>query len=571
MAGPTFNAALHDLGLNSVGYMMAPGSRVQRADAVPATKRAALGESQFDIYPLDAFVALTTFEGGAGQGRLVAQDSFLSGFCDGTHQGHLFPARAATAESDGGTTTWYFTRRPLGAAPVLYGMTAGFIELIGTATTRARTAGVIGCKPTVTGSQFVYWTQGSAGARTLYYWDGNTGTAPANISSRLTGVASADVVVRYERGLWVLGLGTPTTTPAIIQSATAEGAAVAQVSVNFTATVAGNLVAVGIVQDTASPFSGIVGDVSGFSAGPSLTQGTLRVDTFYRANCPSLSSIRADFSGAPTESRITVVEMEGCALTSVLDDSDSVARAASQTMNSASVTTTGTNSMVLNFHAAAGGTGNTSGYTNSYTELRDDSGTAHEMSVSYLLKATAAATSTARTTSATAGEIVVITLAFKKSATPSGADMFGVWRSTDEAATFESIFPDTSTGIGEPRAALAAGGYLYFTTDTGLFRMKLQERAYADQVITELVVIKGELDRWDTPASNDTVAPVGKWIDTWEGLLYYNVGGTVRQFAPSDAGGQSRQLWPPPGWDWLGGEVRALVCSERSEEHTSEL
>src|SRR3990167_6120608 len=185
MAGPTFNAALHDLGLNSVGYMMAPGSRVQRADAVPATKRAALGESQFDIYPLDAFVALTTFEGGVGQGRLVAQDSFLSGFCDGTHQGHLFPARAATAEADGGTTTWYFTRRPLGAAPVLYGMTAGFIETVGSATAVARTAGAIGCKPLVTGSQYAYWTQGTAGARTFYQWGGDTGHAPTNISTLL--------------------------------------------------------------------------------------------------------------------------------------------------------------------------------------------------------------------------------------------------------------------------------------------------------------------------------------------------------------------------------------------------
>jgi hypothetical protein len=456
VGGPAFSALLHDLGINGVGYVTAKTARVQRQDAVPATARAALGEGRFDSYQIESFMAQATWEGGAGQARLVAQDSFLGGYCEGAFPGHLFPARARQVEGSGGTASWYFTRQPLGAAPVLYGITAATINLIGTGTTRARTAGAITCKPVVSGSQNVYWTQGSAGARALFQWDGNIADAPANVTSRLGGATDVCVVGRYERALWALGLGTPATTAAVVQSKHATFANVANASITLsTATTAGNLIVLIVAsEDAGAPTPQPLPETSWHRIVSDST-GTAMSTMFYYKNAPQMATIDVDFAEIATVSRLIAT--------------------------------------------------------------------------------------------------------FKQTTLPASSIMFKAWRTVDEGATWADIFPTTSTGISEPRAAVALGGFLYFTTATGLYALAAEEHEFEDHQKSIIVALKGPLDRWDVPYSSDMVAPAGQHLDVFDGILYYNVGATVRFYAPNGTG---QQLWPPPSWGWVVGEVRHVIAGE---------
>jgi hypothetical protein len=560
VGGPAFSALLHDLGINGVGYVTAKTARVQRQDAVPATARAALGEGRFDSYQIESFMAQATWEGGAGQARLVAQDSFLGGYCEGAFPGHLFPARARQVEGSGGTASWYFTRQPLGAAPVLYGITAATINLIGTGTTRARTAGAITCKPVVSGSQNVYWTQGSAGARALFQWDGNIADAPANVTSRLGGATDVCVVGRYERALWALGLGTPATTAAVVQSKHATFANVANASITLsTATTAGNLIVLIVAsEDAGAPTPQPLPETSWHRIVSDST-GTAMSTMFYYKNAPQMATIDVDFAEIATVSRLAVLEIEGCDTAAPLVVSDSVTRAASQDMSTPTVNATSTGIAVAAMFTDGGGTGDTTGYTNSYVEALDFGNTFNELAVATKVLSATGNTSTAATTTATAGNVVVLIATFKQTTLPASSIMFKAWRTVDEGATWADIFPTTSTGISEPRAAVALGGFLYFTTATGLYALAAEEHEFEDHQKSIIVALKGPLDRWDVPYSSDMVAPAGQHLDVFDGILYYNVGATVRFYAPNGTG---QQLWPPPSWGWVVGEVRHVIAGE---------
>src|SRR3990167_2718538 len=110
MANPTFDDKLHDLSLGGFGWMRVPDGFVSRSDTAPSNARSAEGEGRYDYFPTDAFVAIADFAGGVGQGRYVKADTMLSGIFDGRFQGHGFPARAAITASDGGCTSYFFTR-----------------------------------------------------------------------------------------------------------------------------------------------------------------------------------------------------------------------------------------------------------------------------------------------------------------------------------------------------------------------------------------------------------------------------------------------------------------------------
>ena len=118
MALPAYSDEDHDVGLGAPGavkgWMRLAGGQLTRGDALPGTARSASGESRFDIFTQDAFIAQADYGGGVGQARFVKSDTILSGLGDGRFQGHYFPARAAKTAYDGGSTYQYVETDHLG-------------------------------------------------------------------------------------------------------------------------------------------------------------------------------------------------------------------------------------------------------------------------------------------------------------------------------------------------------------------------------------------------------------------------------------------------------------------------
>ncbi len=566
-----FVAGLHDVGLgisggSVYGWQRSRQGQVQRADLVPATSRAALGLSTYDSYQIDAFLAQNTLEGGAGQGRFSAGDKYLSGLGD-AWPGHYFPQRLKqTAASTGGTTTWYMVRRPIGAAAILYGMDANSINIITTATERARSAGVIGCKPVVTGSQFAFWCQGTAGARDLYSWDGNTANAPADITSRLAGAQSPDVTALYERGLWVLGTGTPTVTPAIAGSGAnfahkTFGHVTSATMSLVTESTAGNLLLLAVqVEDTGTPTALPTPEGSWLTAANDRA-GDNTTWLFYRPNAPATETVTVGFSETASGVRIAVIEVEGIKQVTPMQGSNSVARTGSTDGTTPTITAVASGIAFAVLASSAATTWST--YSANWSELFD-TGAASTSTMAVVYTTTAASTDDTVATAAGAGDIVSIIANFTVTTTPAGSLMFKAWRSIDEGATFEDIFATTSTGIGEPRAALATGRELYFTTSGGmLYALAAEEREFEDHQEVVNVAIRGPIDAWDVPLTNEGSGAgpdiAGKWLATYDGSLFTNVGPSVRQLPIGGVTGSGRQVWPNQEWDWMIGEVRCVI------------
>lgn len=560
MVLPVFDPTKHDVGINGVGFMRAASGEgtIQRQDFAPATARAALGEGRYDTFQTESFLAQVDWEGGAGQGRLNAKDMFLTGVGDSRYEGRFFPARKKITESDGGSTSHYAS---VGSA--LYGFTDTAIETVGTATSQARTAGNLVCKPVVSGNGAVMWVQDNAGTNALFRWTGSG--SPANVTP--SGIVP-DIVSRYGKWMWCFGRRTRLPDISIEQSRfqTTGGNSRDRVALSWTnPTTAGNTLLAAVVG--ATPTS--------FPAGWMQIEKYQEMTLYLIEGSDTRAGNEQFILGAATTNDITVILIEIAGVMSrgaidILLTSQSTATVAA-TSTTTDTTATGTlsqaKSLVLTFsrmqHSAVDVVSATSEI--GYTEVVDtQKAQASRQAVVYVSsKQTSATTSEANTIQATlsgasSGTFMHenITLVLKGTELTAPVEQFTIHYSENDGASWREVAPISSTGIGRPRAALAAQGYLWFTTDAGLYHFAAEEQTYADQIATVLVAIRGPLDQWSVPYDTDAI---GTQLTIWDGALFYNVGATIRRFA---IGGQGNQLWPTTGWATIAGKIQALTSGE---------
>lgn len=562
MTLPDFDATKHAIGINGKGFMVAPDGAIVKQDFVPATSRAAQGEGRFDSFQSESFAAQSEFGGGAGQQRLSANDSYGSGLGDG-RWGRFFPPKKALTESDGGTTSYFVNRDT-----TLYGLTASAIETIGTATSQARTAGTVRCKPVTSGNQNAFWVQDVSGANALMKWTGSG--APTNVTPRNI---TPYLVSRYGKWMWLLGKRVRPAVPNIVQSITIPKTGTKSANVSWTQMfTSGNLALVALFHDPSAVVTPLdplwqVVDTSGnwtilSIEGAQSRPGSERFDLSVDRD---VTGVLLEVEGITTQGALDAVVVGDGSPSSVSVSSVTIGGPSTGTLSQAK-------NFILSVYDLYRDAGQISGTTvgTGFTELADAS--RQDPSPSNQVRWGVVASRVVSATASVQNQIVVsvsnvsttpndlnwnsVILAFKGVPYSEALDQFTVHYTEDDGASWIDASPLISTGIGAPIAALAAQGFLWFTTATGLYQMAAEEHTYEDHTSEVIVGIRGPLDQWSVPY--DTAA-VGTHLATYEGLFYYNVGATARQYAP---GGTGRQIWPPPDWGTVVGKVQALTAGE---------
>ena len=565
MALPTFDATKHDVGINGIGYMLTSG---QRQDLRPATSRASAGEGRYDFYETESYVALSRFGGGAGQQRLEDSGSYGTGVGDGRY-GRWFPARKWQTADYGNASEGFFA---IGSR--LFGITTTGIEQIHHATnTWSRTLGNITSPVRVSGNGYAFWTQAVSGKQRLFKFNPDVG-APEDCTP--PGMSNVSVVAPYGTAMWAFGTYLQESDPAIVQSVT--NASVDANIVNWNqAPELGNVCFVVVVANVVqgeTPTPAVTGYTKIEEVLPTGNGGVRKPYTAVFAKAADPQDVNAVMTGFTADSNNTyklylfeVAGLEGT-YASTLPIPDAKVKSATPYTTFSSVgdsnvflpwenefifsiwNQTDYNSVVSSITPEAG-----------FTELVDAapwSGAASNIEISW--KATSAIEDTEYTKTSSPGgtahtndRAAHITLAYRASRFDVDTDLFMVSKTNDDGITWTDAISPQSTAIEQPKSALAAQGFLWFTTPQGLYYL---EEAVNPASGNAMVNIKGPFDRWSVPYD---VAKTGDSLDVYEGLFYYNLGASVRQFAP---GGQGRHLWPPPDWATVSGKVQSLAASE---------
>lgn len=561
MASPAFDDALHDVGLNGIGYVRDPSAALHRDDAEPATARSAQGEGRYDSYQDDSYLAQADFSGGVGQGRLRSGDALLSGIGDGRNPGSFFPAKKRIASANNGGTTYEMLER-LG---VLYGMTATQIEQIESNTVQAITSGIQLCKPEVTAANNVVWVADESGTQKVRRWNGSAiaDVTPPNVVPYL--------VKLYNRFLWSFGQRTLPSTPTLVQQArsTTTSAAKSRAATWTQPTAGGSTL---LLSATAYPNAGTTVPTLTPPAGwTEVPNGSVsdtgapyaRTQVWYIESAPSQSGAVTVTSDITSYMAVNLVEFSGMLLSGVVDVADT--SVGTTTMVSASIDTTNAKSYLwLAGYSDEGGavSRSVSSFSNSFTEGQDFT---FDNSLSFGLGAFTAyrqvsSTGTYTTTATFSGSVVhtqSVLVALSAYNISTDLTQTTVHYTLDDGSTWNEAFQGDSAGIPVPRAGVAAEGFLWLTTDRKLYRMGVTETAFdSDPLDPVLTVAFGEVDKWDVPKDTGVV---GRQIDVSERVIYWGVGGTVRQFAPN---GEGRQLWPPADWATQAGAVQGLTSGE---------
>lgn len=564
---PPFDPTRHDIGIAGVGYLRAPDAQIQRQDLVPATSRAALGEGRYDSYQSESFVAQAEFSGGAGQRRLVDTSSYLTGYGD-SRWGPFFPPKRQQSAPDGGTTSYFFARDE-----TLYGLTESAIETIGSAASVARPAGTPLHRPVVSGTSAAFWVQGS----TLYKWSGSgspTDITPAGITPY--------VAERYGKWMWLLGKRTRPSAISVVQSRVASARNRDNLAVGWSQpTVAGNTL-IAIVWSkganrTLDSLSSTGWQLAG-SSNDSASFGAIEVLVMPGAESRSGSEMFT-FDAVATDCGVALIEVAGLRLRAVVDVSSSATdtdTGVTSTSVTGASTTTGTlaqskaiviralaaNDSAENIAIDTGGgwtlVGAMGGVSHSWSTATGPSKS--KATVAYqIVSATTSVTGTASINRASAVSGTVgsgaVVVALKGTELTADTDQFVMLYSNDDGASWTEVTPTTSTGIGRPLAAWPAYGFLWFTTATGLYQMSAEERTFADQTEDVLVGLR-EVDRWSLPYD---AGAAGTQVVAWDGLVYWNVGSTIRRYAP---GGSASQVFPNERWATVTGKIQGMTAGE---------
>lgn len=564
MALPTFDATKHDVGINGIGYMLTSG---QRQDLRPATSRASAGEGRYDFYETESYVALSRFGGGAGQQRLEDSGSYGTGVGDGRY-GRWFPARKWQTADYGNASEGFFA-----VGSRLFGITTTGIEQIHHATnTWSRTLGNITSPVRVSGNGYAFWTQIVSGKQRLFKFNPDVG-APEDCTP--PGMSNVSVVAPYGTAMWAFGTYLQESTPAIVQSKL--NAAVNANIVNWpSAPTLGN-VCFAIVTVEGRQDGTWAPAVSGYTKVDEVIAttngGERRPSTHIFAKAADPTDTNVVVTGVTTggssnvEFKVYILEVTGLEGTYNLTLPTPDTKQKSQAPYSSGFGSVGDANVFLPYEKEF--VLSVWNYTDKnrivssitpeagFTELVDESAlTLSQVEISW--KTTSAVEDVQWTISPASGFNAAdrhahITLAYRASRFDVDTDLFMVSKTNDDGITWTDAISPQSTAIEQPKSALAVQGFLWFTTPQGLYYL---EEAVNPASGNAMVNIKGPFDRWSVPYD---VAKTGDSLDVYEGLFYYNLGASVRQFAP---GGQGRHLWPPPDWATVSGKVQSLAASE---------
>lgn len=562
MALPAYSDEDHDVGLGAPGavkgWMRLAGGQLTRGDAIPGTARSASGESRFDIFTQDAFIAQADYGGGVGQARFVKSDTILSGLGDGRFQGHYFPARAAKTAYDGGSTSYLFTR-----AGVLYGVTDTHFETITdspTPTTQyARTSGTMYCQPVETGAQNIMWVQDDGGVRKVGKWAGPGGAFSFVTPPGITPY----VVCPYGRVVYCIGQRTLAATSAVVQSNTStfQSATPRQtmgIQLNAAPRLGNVLVARISYPSTSATVDSVTAGWQLIAMEQSATSGGTTA-VYYRVVSTGMSANGTQvawlLSAAQASYLLEIHELTGLDTEAPLGSS--VTNAGSANPDTSEILAPVGTTFNMLFSYRRGADTNHAVPTN-YTELVDintggggDTGT---IATYYRAETTDQGAISANWGSSGAWGNVFVSFRCNALTTDLLQTVFLFTR--DDGTTWELNFQGDSAGIGAPKAAFAAGGAMWVTTANKFYKVVQTEQTFADQLQTISLAID-DVDRYSVPFVSSSVGHV---IDTFSNFIYYPVGGTIREHAPGSQTG--RQFWPPASWDTTAGTIQGMVAGE---------
>lgn len=542
---------LHDVVVGPLGFMGMQGPRTHSVgDMAPAYDRAALGERQHDTFQTMSFVAQANMAGGVGQARLVSADRILTGIADTRFPGYVFPPRAAQAVSNGGATAWYFNR-----GATLYGVTDTNFEAIGTGTQTAH-GGMPAHQPVVDGKNNVYWATTGRGLRK---WDGTTVQ-----SVRPAFVDRVYHVAQYGTHIWAFceadipTIGVAGNSGSGVTGGTSRTWSQAAPSEDpYTLT----LFALTIESGTASaaesmtidPASSVNWELLGEVATGDGASLYLRTVIYYRFG-----------GGAKSGSIRTVKSVHNDNWTGRFINVRGVDPEAELRFHTATAEGTGTSIQIIGEDGAdyqvsgvvSSANGDNAVPGTGWTSI-SRLGAALTHSVEYAVRSGSDATPTWSNLSSGAYKLAWnVNLSQVDGA---GQTQFRIIASDDGGETWQAAPANFTTNLfGTIRASVATAGALWIVTDRGLFRMVGQ----VNQTLggTEIVDIGiTQHDKWEVPADDNA----GKWIGSFQGLLYYPVGATIRRYAPNSSDpNDERAIWPPADWATKADKVQALVANE---------
>lgn len=547
----TYDATLHDIGINGVGYMRyrppdSPPINVSEQDAVPSTDRSASGKGKYDTYQVTSFHAEDDWGGGAGQETVIATDAYLQGPCLSHIGSMLGPTKKRIQESDGGLTSYFFRR-----GTTLYGLTAGFIETIGSAGSQARTAGAINCLPVQSLSQNEFWVRGNSA---IDRWTGSGATSDV-VPSGFTPY----VVVPYGSKLWALGTRVYESSGTLVQSKGRDTPGTSDVT-NLRVTFASppstqSYIMAAIYQDARDSWA--PDDSASWELLDDMDDATVgrRVQVYGRRVTSTKGFTSFNFSGPAAQPYIFLMEWQGVDLQATLLDSIGSADSTADNSVGSGVLSSNTYGVVVSFSSHS--LGSASGPSGGFVEILDNA-YAGGRAVAHW-HADTAATAVTYTPSINADDVTLI-IGLSPNAITSDVTQMAIINSDDDGASWNEVFISNSAMLPLPIAAVATQGRLWWTTDQGLYCMRATEEynpATGEQIID--AAIQGPVDHWSIPY--DT-ANVGTWICCFNGLLYYNVGATLHRFTPSDNGGVGEVIWPSHDWATVSGAVKCVIAGE---------
>lgn len=546
---------VHDVVFHTYGLMYGEGGQWAEGDLTPATERAAKGEADRDTFGYPSFRSQGNWGGGVGQMRDLGQDKFLTGIGDGSFDGHFFPPRAKKDVATGGGTDSFY----INLGSVLWGHddVNGTWDRIGSATTVAETEKPVH-QPVVDSAGNAYY---ASDTNELHVFNGSsvTDVTPTDLVDRIKHVS------RYGRHIWAFGetdiptfaynatnsdvgsMNSTTETHEIILAATPAdreytftvcwatmhdggGAPTPDVSLNAESQDNGWYV---LGEATETDIAGILVGHTGGGA--------------------DAKSVKIDFVASSTTN--TVWEMRIATFEGI--DPNGIATFTSNTQ-------AGTTSVI-----AVNGTSGDNQLAGIAVNSNDDFspeaswteiGEVDSSQTSQQLQYRASSDAAVQWTGLQSGDNKIAFHLAVPSHPAAGSTQFTIIATADEGNTWAAAPANFSAAIlGEIRASEAASEYLWLATSYGLWRMQalVDETGGGEEIIN--IALTGPHDKWSVPSTDNA----GYFLETFEGLLYYPVGGTVRRFAPgSDAPNENRVLWPSADWAANGGTVQALTTNE---------
>lgn len=585
----------YDIAIDGTGYLRDSDAEsiIGRADRLPVTTRAAMGEGRFDTYQDDAYYAQANFAGGMGQERLYAQDAYLVGSCL-TQWGRIFPALKKGGTLVAGSSGRYFR---FGNA--LYNMVDGVPDGVynpsgpvptdATGTTGSHS--VIHPVTTTINNTVLF---PSAGQTALHRWrSGNVETVTP------PGAANVDAVATLGRFVYALGRENTPQGPTVVQSGrdvvtvadinTTLAQATSQlpggadaVSWNFPNSQSaspstfngfeiGNTLLVGMVFKNASALRTIAipPDNRWIPLRSAGLRGTKTAASNVQVQIWMLPKVekpveRMDFSfsGDPVTMAVGWVELSGLDPKTIVEDMNSSAATVGTPVTTATTGAALGSSRsdfyfgVLGVPDAGVGLAVSAGWTAVYdSEVNDGADTDLEFVIAYDIESTGTNTlSDTISSNLYAGAIVSL----RGNGVTTSQKSVVLWYSEDEGENWRKVSGVGGPGLGQVRAMHAAQGALWVATDRGLFIIDVEEQALTDGSFKQNAAMTGPVDEWNQPYESNYTA---NWLAVFEGAIYYNLGGTVRRFIRN---GVAAVIWPTPEWAITtgGSPVTSLVAGE---------